>query len=136
MEISYQQEQSLGSEEFTELLIRSNLGVRRPVNDPERIAAMLKHANLTITARHNGRLVGVSRCITDWVYATYLSDQAVDVDFQHHGIGKQLIRQTKLAAPQSNVILLAAPAAVGYYPKIGMDHHPHAYWLKEIEKLK
>lgn len=136
MEISYQQEQSLGAEEFTELLIRSTLGERRPVNDPERIAAMLKHANLTITARHNNRLVGVSRSITDWVYATYLSDLAVDVDFQHHGIGKELIRQTKLAAPQSNVILLAAPAAVGYYPKIGMDHHPHAYWLKEIEKLK
>jgi len=126
----------LSSKEFTDLLVSSTLGERRPVNDPERIVDMLRHANLTITARDNGKLVGVSRSLTDWVYATYLSDLAVHIDYQHKGIGKELIRQTKLLAPLSNVILLAAPAAVDYYPKIGMTHHAHAFWLRDVNELK
>ncbi|MEQ8534901.1 MAG: GNAT family N-acetyltransferase, partial [Imperialibacter sp.] len=66
MEIIYQQEQDLSGDEFIELLVSSTLGERRPVNEPERIEEMLRHANLTITARHNGKLVGVSRSLTDW----------------------------------------------------------------------
>ena len=133
--IHYQQEASLSSQEFRELLISSTLGERRPVDDPGRMEAMVRNANLLITARHNGKLVGVARSLTDFVYATYLSDLAVHIDYQHKGIGKELIRQTKLAAPQAAIVLLSAPAAINYYPKIGMDHHPHAFWLKEIEKL-
>jgi predicted N-acetyltransferase YhbS len=136
VEIIYQQEQDLDSKEFIELLVSSTLGERRPVNEPERIEEMLRHANLTITARHNGKLVGLSRSLTDWVYATYLSDLAVHIEYQHKGIGKELIRQTKLLAPKSNVILLSAPAAVDYYPKIGMTHHAHAFWLRDIKELK
>lgn len=135
MEIVYQQEQLI-ADEFRELLIRSTLGERRPVDDPARIEAMAKNANLSITARHDGKLVGVARSMTDWVYATYLSDLAVHASYQHKGIGKELIRRTKLAAPQSNVILLSAPAAINYYPKIGMTHHPHAFWLRDIKELK
>lgn len=106
------------------------------MNDETRIEAMVRNSNLLITARENGRLVGVARSLTDFVYATYLSDLAVRLEYQRRGIGKELIRQTKLAAPQATLILLSAPAAVEYYPRIGMDHHPHAFWLKEIEKLK
>lgn len=134
--IIYQIEKSLSSAEFRELLISSTLGERRPVNDETRIEAMVRNSNLLITARENGRLVGVARSLTDFVYATYLSDLAVRLEYQRRGIGKELIRQTKLAAPQATLILLSAPAAVEYYPRIGMDHHPHAFWLKEIEKLK
>lgn len=136
MNIYYQQEPNLSHREFIEVLNRSTLGERRPVDDPERIEAMLRNANLIVTARHEGKLVGIARNITDWVYATYMSDLAVHADYQHKGIGKELIRQTKLLTPKANLILLAAPAAVDYYPKIGMEHHPHAFWLKEIEKLK
>ncbi len=136
MEITYQQEQDLTVKDFTDLLISSTLGERRPLNEPDRIAQMLKYGNLTVTARQAGKLVGVARSVTDWVYATYLSDLAVHIDYQHQGIGKELIRQTKLLAPKSNVILLAAPAAVDYYPKIGMAHHAHAFWLKDLKELK
>ncbi len=134
--ISYKKEEDLCAHEFRELLISSTLGERRPIDEPDRLEAMLQNANLVITARHDGKLVGVARSLTDFVYATYLSDLAVHKDYQHRGIGKELIRQTKLSTPQASVILLSAPAAVNYYPKIGMDHHPHAFWLKDIEKLK
>jgi len=55
---------------------------------------MLQHADVVVTARVEGRLVGVSRAITDFSYCTYLSDLAVDEAFQRRGIGRELIRRT------------------------------------------
>ena len=98
--IKYSVEKDLGVEEFREVLINSTLGERRPVNEPERLLKMLEHGNLIITARQNGKLIGVSRSLTDFQFCTYLSDLAVDKDYQRKGIGKELIRRTKLEAPR------------------------------------
>jgi predicted N-acetyltransferase YhbS len=134
--IKYKIETELSVEEFTEVLINSTLGERRPVSEPERIAKMLEHGNLTITARHNGKLVGVARSLTDFLYCTYLSDLAIDEKYQKQGIGKELIRQTKLATPKAKLILLSAPKAVNYYPKIGMEQWEQCYVLNNVEDLK
>mgnify|MGYP003433828329 FL=1 len=134
--ISYQAEHHLSPEEFIEVLQRSTLGERRPVTDPECIADMLAHGNLLLTARDNGNIVGVARSLTDFSFCTYLSDLAVDRDYQHKGIGKELIRRTQLAAPKAKLILLAAPAAVNYYPRIGMKRHEHCFYIDHADELK
>lgn len=134
--ISYQVEKDLSPDEFIGVLQRSTLGERRPVNDPERIAAMLAHGNLLLTARHNGNIVGVARSITDFSFCTYLSDLAVDSDYQHKGIGKELIRRTQLEAPKAKLILLAAPAAAQYYPHIGMKRHEQCFYIDDADELK
>ncbi len=134
--ISYQVENNLSPDEFTAVLQRSTLGERRPVNDPERIAAMLAHGNLILTARDNGNIVGVARSLTDFSFCTYLSDLAVDKDYQRKGIGKELIRRTQSEAPKAKLILLAAPAAVHYYPHIGMKHHQHCFYIDHADELK
>jgi len=133
--IIYQKEKSITVNEFKTLLEKSTLAERRPVNEPERLAKMLEHGNLVVTARDNGQLVGIARSVTDFVYCTYLSDLAVDVAYQKQGIGKELIRQTKIATPQALLILLSAPKAVDYYPKIGMTRHEHCYILRDVEAL-
>jgi predicted N-acetyltransferase YhbS len=134
--ITYQVEENLGIEEFTQVLINSTLGERRPINEPDRIQKMLEHGNLIITARDNGKLIGVSRSMTDFSFCTYLSDLAVDDAYQKQGIGKELIRLTKEKTPQAILILLAAPAAEGYYPKIGMTAFDKCFLLRNIEDLK
>lgn len=134
--LTYQIEKNLSVEEFTEVLVNSTLGERRPIDEPDRIAKMLEHGNLIVTARFNGKLVGVARSLTDFFYCTYLSDLAVDDQFQKQGIGKELIRLTKLATPKAKLILLAAPKAVSYYPKIGMTRHENCYYLDNINELK
>ncbi len=133
--IVYKIENDLDTDEFIGVLKNSTLGQRRPVDDKPRIELMLRNANLIVTARHNGKLIGVSRSLTDFCYCTYLSDLAVDEEFQRQGIGKELIRQTKIACGRAKVILLSAPAAVDYYPKIGMKKHDHCYFLDEINEL-
>jgi GNAT superfamily N-acetyltransferase len=126
MDVVYRLESypELGTAEFIDLLERSTLAERRPVNEPETIEGMLKHADIIVTARSGGWLIGVSRAITDFSFCTYLSDLAVDERFQRQGIGKELIRRTHDAAGRSTtLILLAAPKARTYYPRVGMSPH-------------
>ena len=133
--IEYKIEDGLTVEEFRMVLVNSTLGQRRPVTEPDRLSRMLEHGNLIITARENGRLIGVSRSLTDFAFCTYLSDLAVDKAYQKQGIGRELIRQTKLAAPEAKLILLSAPAATRYYPKIGMKRHDYCFYLDDIDDL-
>ena len=124
MSVDYRLEPELSPAEFIDVLVRSTLGERRPIDRPEVIAAMLANADLVVTARAGGRLVGISRAITDFAYCTYLSDLAVDEAFQRQGIGRELIRRTHEAAGLgTTLILLAAPKARTYYPHIGMQPH-------------
>ncbi|AEE47963.1 GNAT family N-acetyltransferase [Haliscomenobacter hydrossis] len=134
--LTYQIENNLSVAEFQAVLLASTLGERRPIDQPERLQKMLEHANLIVTARADGKLVGISRALTDFAFCTYLSDLAVDEEYQHQGIGTELIRQTKLASPEAKLILLSAPKATGYYPKIGMTRHEHCYFLDREGDLK
>jgi GNAT superfamily N-acetyltransferase len=134
--IEYGLEPELSSAEFIDLLIRSTLAERRPVDQPERIERMLRHADLILTARDAGKLVGIARSITDYSYCTYLSDLAVDRVFQARGIGRALIERTRQAAgTEALLILLAAPAAQSYYPHIGMQAHDSCWiWPREPQQ--
>ena len=129
--IDYQLEPELSADEFIDVLIRSTLGERRPVDDRESIELMLKNADLIVTARSNGKLVGVSRAITDFVYCTYLSDLAVDEACQKQGIGRELIERThKAAGLKTRLILISAPKARSYYSHIGMVPHDSC-WMRD-----
>lgn len=130
MSIVYRVEPELGPEEFIDLLQRSTLAQRRPVDEPGTISKMLANAGVIITARDGSKLIGVSRAITDFAYCTYLSDLAVDQDYQKQGIGKELVRRThEVAGLQTSLILLAAPLARDYYPKIGMKAHDSCWMI-------
>ena len=134
--ITYALEKNLPPEAFLGILIDSGLGARRPIDDLERLRAMIENANLVLTARDAGKLVGIARSITDFVYCTYLSDLAVHQKYQGSGIGTELIRRTKMQTPQAKLILLSAPNAITYYPKIGMDRHDFCFYLDDVEVLK
>jgi GNAT superfamily N-acetyltransferase len=132
--ISYRTGNDIDLDEMIELYVDSTLGERRPVGERERMGRMLEEANLVITAWDDTLMVGISRSVTDWVYCTYLSDLAVRADYQGKGIGKELVRRTRAATPEAMVILLAAPNAVDYYPKIGMTRHESAWILRSGEE--
>jgi GNAT superfamily N-acetyltransferase len=130
MTIAYRTGNDLDLDSLIDLYRRSTLGERRPIDDRQRMRTMLAAANLVVTAWDGDLLVGISRSLTDFAWATYLSDLAVRLDYQKRGIGKELIRKTQEAAPQATVILLAAPAAETYYPHVGMAHHPQCWVLR------
>jgi predicted N-acetyltransferase YhbS len=134
--IEYRIGNQLDSEQITELYQRSTLGERRPIHARENVDAMLENANLIITAWDGERVIGISRSFSDFVYITYLSDLAVDKEYQKKGIGKELIRRTQQESGENTLLLLlAAPASVDYYPHIGFSQHHSAWLLKPGESI-
>ncbi len=130
MVIEYKDDAPLTVEQVIDVYKRSTLGERRPVDKPDTFTAMLDHADVLITAWDGDKLVGVCRTLTDFAYVAYLADLAVDQAYQHQGIGKRMVEITQARlGPECMVVLLAAPAANDYYPKIGFTHHPRA-WIK------
>ena len=131
MDIAYRDDAKIGVDAALDLYRRSTLGERRPVDRPDIFEAMISKASLIITAWHGERLVGISRSLTDFAYVAYLADLAVDADYQRRGIGKRLIRETKQRlGGECMIVLLAAPMANEYYPKIGFEHNPRAWMLR------
>jgi len=129
-EIEYRTGNHLDLDQVIDVYRASTLGERRPVDDRERMGRMLANANLVVTAWDGDLLVGIARSLTDFCYCTYLSDLAVRLSHQKRGIGKELVRITReLGGMETRVILLAAPKAVDYYPRIGFTAHPSAWML-------
>jgi predicted N-acetyltransferase YhbS len=130
--IDYRIQRDLMPDEFIDVLVRSTLAERRPVDDRRAIELMLAQADLVLTARDTtagGMLVGIARALTDFAFCTYLADLAVDVAYQGRGIGRELVRRTHEAAGlDTTLILLSAPKAETYYPHIGMTKH-ESCWI-------
>ena len=133
--LEYRTGNDLDLDAVIELYRASTLGERRPVDDRERVAAMLRHANLVVTAWEGELLVGIARSLTDHSFVTYLSDLAVRESHQRRGIGRELIRRTQAAAGSVQIVLLSAPKAVEYYPRIGFEPHPSAWVLPTGKNL-
>lgn len=132
MSVRWDIENNLSADEFIDVLLRSGLAARRPVEDRERIAAMLENSNLIVTARDgNGLLIGVSRCITDYAYVSYCSDLAVDRKWQGRGVGRELVRRSREAAGDgATFLLLSAPGVEDYYLHTGFEKFESCYGIR------
>lgn len=116
--------------ELIDLYRACTLGARRPLDAEGAVQAMLDAANLVEGAWEGGRLVGLARAWTDRVHATYIADLAVRDSHQKHGIGRQLVRRVRTAAPTAMIVLIAAPQAHEYYGRIGFAQHRSCWILR------
>jgi GNAT superfamily N-acetyltransferase len=134
--IEYRFGNDLNLDQAIELYNASTLGERRPVDDRRIMSDMLRHANLVVTAWDEELLVGLARTLTDFAYVGYLADLAVRASHQRQGIGIGLIGKTReKLGPRSMLVLLAAPKAMDYYPRIGFTQHDSAWTLRAAEPL-
>lgn len=128
MTIHYTDEEPIDADQFIDLLQRSGLAERRPIDARERIASMVLNADIMMTAWDGDLLIGVARSVTDFAYCCYLSDLAVDRAYQKRGIGAALMDKTQsLLASDASLIVLSAPDAVDYYPAHGFSVHESAW---------
>ena len=136
MDITYKINSDVSVDQFIGLLTASTLAKRRPVDDRECIEGMIKNSNLIVTAWDDEKLVGIARSMTDFHYACYLSDLAVDKNYQKNRIGKQLqIITQKQLGPKCKLILIAAPASNTYYEHIGFTNNNRCWILNREQNI-
>ncbi len=136
MAIEYRINHPLSADLFIDVLKRSTLSARRPVDDQACMEGMVKNSNLQVSAWDSDRLVGIARALTDFHYACYLSDLAVDVAYQGHGIGSRLqsLVQQQLG-PHCKLIVISAPAANAYYEQLGYLNNPRCWVLPREQTI-
>lgn len=129
-EIHYEQSTDLSVDDYIDILKRSTLAERRPIDQLELMRKAVTEADVIVTARIDNTLVGIARSLTDYSACVYVADLAVDEAFQGRGMGKQLLDLThEICGLHTKMILLAAPNAETYYPHIGMTQH-HSCWIR------
>ena len=131
----FQVEYGISLQEFQFILEDSGLSARRPMEDPLLLERMIKGANLLITARLEGQLVGLLRGLSDFCYRSFIADLAVARSFQRRGIGRQLIQVARNQAPEARLFLFSAEDAAPFYEKLGFHLHERCYQLKAGEEL-
>ncbi|WP_332632404.1 GNAT family N-acetyltransferase [Halalkalibacter flavus] len=119
-DVTYSIKKAVNSEDLARVFKTS--GIKRPSDDLPRLQRMIDNADIMVTAWDAARLIGVARAITDFSYCCYLSDLAVDKAYQGTGIGKELVRLLQeQISEEVMLLLLSAPSAMEYYPRIGFD---------------
>ncbi|MEE2024958.1 GNAT family N-acetyltransferase [Alkalimonas mucilaginosa] len=109
-------------------------GIARPLEQPKRMQRMLQHANLIVTARRDGQLLGLARCLTDYSWVVYIADLLVAKDYQQQGVGRQLLAEVqRITGPEVQQLLLSAPSAMAYYPKVGFQPLSNAFAIGRKE---
>jgi predicted N-acetyltransferase YhbS len=133
--VTYQLEIDLSVQDYIEILTRSGLGSRRPINDRTLLNQMIKNSTLILTARKNGELVGLLRALSDGCYRTFIADLAVKENWQKKGIGKSLIQNVKKFSPEARLFLFSTEEAEEFYKKLGFQLHERCYQLKAGESI-
>ncbi|MCP3809950.1 MULTISPECIES: GNAT family N-acetyltransferase [unclassified Paenibacillus] len=129
MDITYKNHKDVSVEDVIRVFRTS--GIVRPIDQPERIQMMISNADILLSAWHGNKMIGIARGLTDWSFCCYLSDLAVDQTFQKSGVGRNLVAKTQEEIGESvALILLAAPSAMTYYPKIGFDLIDNGFMIK------
>ncbi len=126
MTIVYHDYKGISPEDVSHVFRSS--GIKRPYEDLPRLAKMIEGADIVITAWDGGKIVGLARALTDYAYCCYLSDLAVDSDYKQSGIGRRLIEELRARiGDECSLVLLSAPSATDYYPKVGFEHTDKAF---------
>ena len=124
--ITYLEDKLLNAADVAEVFKKS--GIKRPYEDIERVQRMIDNSDIIISAWDDKKMIGLARAITDYSYCCYLSDLAVDKEYQNQGIGKHLVNKLQIIlGEEPSLVLLSSPGAIEFYPRIGFEKTDKAY---------
>jgi GNAT superfamily N-acetyltransferase len=91
-------------------------------NDPETLERALQGSSRVVTARRDGRLVGLTRVVSDEATIAYVQDILVRPEEQRGGLGRRMV--TEALAPFASVrqkVLLTddEPGQRAFYESLG-----------------
>jgi GNAT superfamily N-acetyltransferase len=135
LSIVYAEEPGLTVEDYVAVLGETTMRSKRPLANRTRIAEMLRGANFIVSAREDGDILGLARCISDGAWIAYCAELAVRDSAQGRGIGAGLIRAAKdLLGPRMGLVLISEEEAVGFYSRIGMERMDRAFFITREDR--
>jgi ribosomal protein S18 acetylase RimI-like enzyme len=133
--IVYAQEQSLSVDDYVAVLRESIMATKRPLDNRERIGRMLAGGNFIVTARENGVILGLARCVTDYIWICYCAELCVKDSAQGRGIGRGILETSwEILGPKVGFMLVSEPTAVGFYERLGMEREDTAFWRARLDR--
>ena len=134
--IEYKEER-LTADAYINFLKTTDLGSQYPKERfEERIGRLVKNASISLTARDDGKLVGVLFGLTDFAYWLYITDLGVARDCERRGIGSELMRRAHEIAGGEKYIavyLIANNDAIPFYERLGMTLADDVMQYNKIE---
>ena len=117
MTISYQLDDTLETAEVIELYEAVDWSSAKK---PERLIKGLRGSHSLVTARADGKLIGLANAISDGHLVVYYPHMVVHPDFQRQGIGREIMKclQAKYADFHQQQ-LTADGDAVKFYESLG-----------------
>lgn len=89
---------------------------------PDQLMAALLNSHSRVTARINGKLVGIGNAISDGYLVVYYPHMLVHPDHQRQGIGKQMMQAMKDRYSGFHQQMLTADAtAIDFYKSLGFS---------------
>jgi len=133
--IVYAQEQSLGVADYVAVLGETIMRAKRPLTNTQRIGEMIAGANFIVTARDDGIILGLARCITDYAWIAYCAELAVKESAQGRGVGAGIMAKIhELLGPKLGLVLISEPSAVGFYERIGLERQDSAFFRTRLDR--
>lgn len=87
---------------------------------PKTLMAALRNAHSLVTARVEGRLIGLGNAISDGYLVVYYPHLLVHPEFQGQGIGKEIVKRLQERYQDFHQQMLTADGdAIGFYEKLG-----------------
>jgi GNAT superfamily N-acetyltransferase len=134
-EIVYAEEPGLSIDDYVAVLGETTMRTRRPLANRSRIGEMLAGANLIVTARRDGQIVGLARCITDGAWICYCAELAVKESAQGLGVGAGIIRTiNEMLGPRIGLALFSEPEALGFYEKAGLTRLDNGFFRTRLDR--
>lgn len=105
-------------------------GFNRPLDDLTRVERMLRNADVIVTARDGGALVGIVRGLADYAVYALVTELAVDASHKRTGIGRELLRLFReQAGEECTIILHSSEEGHAFYGHLGWDSLTRAWRL-------
>ncbi|MCG7902670.1 GCN5 family acetyltransferase [Candidatus Thiodiazotropha endoloripes] len=101
---------------------------------PDKLLAALRHSDNLVTARIDGRLVGIGNAISDGHLVVYYPHMLVDPAYHGQGIGRKMMNSMmSIYQGFHQQMLTSDKNAVGFYQALGFSRagNTESMWIYE-----
>jgi len=89
---------------------------------PKELLNALRNSHTLVTARHNGKLVGIANAISDGYLVVYYPHILVEPSYQRKGIGRKMMQAMQSVYQSFHQQMLTADGkAVEFYKSLGFE---------------